>query len=245
VLVLREAPASHPYDGFTTPSPEPADFFVGMLSQPLAQGLSSIQSSVEQVLASPQLPAELRPDVRAAVEQSTASLHLVREFEWVLGKQAQATSPASGTAAEVVEAALARTRDSLGERELDVRRDLRAPAASVRAPVLVGEALVRIFNHAAAAQDAPMVALEVSLVEVQRNGAPHLRLRVAGTGGPHTDEERARLFTYPGAGKVASPSLCVARLLIEILGGAVHAESRKPGDPALGTAYVVSVPSPG
>jgi PAS domain S-box-containing protein len=244
VMVLRDAPSSRPFGDFVAPVPEAKDFFVGLLSQPLSQGLAAIQASVEQVMASPELPDELRPDVKSAVEQSTVTLHLVREFEWVLSKHTQAGAPAPGSAVDVIEAALGRTRDAIGERDLDVRRDVRvAQGAAIRAPILMGEALVRIFNHAVATDTAQAVSLEFSLVEVNRNGAPHLRLRIAGNGGPRTEEERARLFAYPSAGKSAAPSLCVARLLIEILGGAVHAENRKAGDPAQGTAIVVTLPA--
>ena len=42
--------------------------------------------------------------------------------------------------------------------------------------------------------------------------------------------------------QTSSPSLALARLLVELMGGALHAESRVPGDPTHGTAFVVTLP---
>jgi len=198
VLVLRQAKANHPLEPKAVPAPEPKEFFVGLLAQPLSQSLAAIESSLEQVAASPGLPEELAPDVRFAFRQATVALHMMREFEWVLGRHTEAGAPARGAAAQVIEDAIARTANLLGDRDLDAMLDQRADEAEVRTPVLVGEALMRLLAFATATDASNPVVVEVSAVELSRNGAPHVRIRLAGRGGPSNDDEPARLFAYPG-----------------------------------------------
>jgi len=92
------------------------------------------------------------------------------------------------------------------------------------------------------------VILDITLVETMRNGHGSCRLRVASRGGPTEGEERARMFEMPrlagpGGKPLREPALALSRVLMELLGGTLHAENRVPSAPGEGTAYIVTLPT--
>jgi PAS domain S-box-containing protein len=248
VMVLSESAGGNPLGAVAGPEAPPKDCFVAYLADPVADALAAVQDLTEQVLASPELSENLKPDVRGAFEQSTAALHLVREFEWVLGRHSEEGSPARGDLTQVIDEVLRAVEARMGERVLEARCDLRLDMVPVQAPVILRETLLRILNHAVASDPGDPVVLDLTLVETVRNGCGHCRLRIASRGGPTEGEQRARMFEMPRLAAAADkpprePDLALSRILIELLGGTLHAENRVPSAPGEGTAYIVTLPT--
>jgi PAS domain S-box-containing protein len=248
VVALSDSTSGNPLQAAPAAPSPPKDAFVAYLADPVADALAAIQDLTEQVLASPDLSEELKPDVRAAFDQSTAALHLVREFEWVLGQHSEAGSPARGDIAKVLDDVILTADARMGERVLEARRDFRLDTVPIQAPVILREALLRILNHAVNNDPGNPVVIDITLVETVRNGHGSCRLRIASRGGPAEGEERARMFEMPRvagpSGKpTREPALALSRILVELLGGTLHAENRVPSAPGEGTAYIVTLPT--
>jgi signal transduction histidine kinase len=194
---------------------------------------------------------------RVAREQSTNALNLIQETRRLVDIGRTAGGGAKeGELTALLDEAVERVGPIAKARPLKVRREFPATKASVQGPDLLREVFVNLLHNAVKFDSHDEVILDLAVHKHAAEGKAFWRVRVADRGAGVPDKDLPRLFdrgfrpsSAPArSGDAIAPvgsgiGLSLCRFIVERAGGQIYAESRIPGDPKQGTAFVVLLPA--
>jgi PAS domain S-box-containing protein len=233
------------------------ELFFDLIAHDVTNYLTAVRGYLEIVMAAQDSPPSTKRLVEVARTQATNALDLIRDTKRLATLERDAPQAASeGDLVTLLNEAADRVEPILRERKFRVRREFEAHIAPVRRPDLLREVFVNLVHNAVKYDSHDEVVIDIGLRKVLSDGKPCWRVRIADRGIGILDGDRRHLFdrglkqsraaaraegTMAPEGSGIGLSLC--KMVVERAGGTIGVESRIPGAPSQGTAFIVTLPS--